>query len=181
MIQCVVCPKAWFHTFGVAVSIFPGAFHSVNKGLPCLCPFCALCVFLWALVTKKFHLKLICFVSVSSVLFVPPTHLLVMQVVLWGAPDFFSILCVICVSDALVKSAVSSALMMQKRLSLCCILQCFVNFNILPQATKKSANQSGKQRKAISERVRSRRAGFVRCRRAVLICFVSVSSVLFVP
>ena len=63
--------KAWFHTFGVAVSIFPGAFHSVQKGLPCLCPFCARCVFLWALVSKNSHLKLICFVSVSSVLFVP--------------------------------------------------------------------------------------------------------------
>ena len=69
LIQCVVCPKAWFHTFGVAVSIFPGAFHSFQKGLPWLCPFCALCVFLWALVSKNYHLKLICFVSVSSVLF----------------------------------------------------------------------------------------------------------------
>ena len=36
---------------------------------PWLCPFCALCVFLWALVSKNSHLKLICFVSVSSVLF----------------------------------------------------------------------------------------------------------------
>ena len=54
---------------------------------------------------KHSHLKLICFVSVSSVLFVPPMHLLVMQLVLWNAPDFFSILSVICVSDALVKSA----------------------------------------------------------------------------
>ena len=33
-------------------------------------------------------------------------HLLVMQVVLWNAATFFfGILCVICVSDALVKSA----------------------------------------------------------------------------
>ena len=67
LIQCVVCPKAWFHTFGVAVSIFPGAFHSFQQGLPCLCPFCALCVFLWALVSKNYHLKLICFVSVALV------------------------------------------------------------------------------------------------------------------
>ena len=93
---------------------------------------------------KHSHLKLIRFVSVSSVLFVPPTHLLVMQLVLWNAPDFFSILSVICVSDALVKSAdpicqKNIALMMQKSQFFCCILQCFVNFNILPQATKKSA------------------------------------------
>ena len=53
LIQCVFYPKAWFHTFGVAVSLFPGAFHSFQKGLPCLCPFCALSVFLWALVSKK--------------------------------------------------------------------------------------------------------------------------------
>ena len=33
------------------------------------CLFCALSVFLWALVSKNSHLKLICFVSVSSVLF----------------------------------------------------------------------------------------------------------------
>ena len=32
-------------------------------------------------------------------------HLLVMQVVLWNAPDFFSILSIIFVSDVLVKSA----------------------------------------------------------------------------
>ena len=72
-------------------------------------------------------------------------HLLVMQVMLWNAPDIFSTLSVICVSDALVKSAdpvcqKDIALMMQKSLILCCILQCFVNFNILLQATKKYAN-----------------------------------------
>ena len=33
------------------------------------CLFCALSVFLWALVSKNSHLKLICLVSVSSVLF----------------------------------------------------------------------------------------------------------------
>ena len=53
---------------------------------------------------KNVHLKLICFVSVSSVFFVPPMHLVVMQVVLWNAPDFFSIFSVIFVSDALVES-----------------------------------------------------------------------------
>ena len=53
---------------------------------------------------KNSHLKLICFVSVASVLFVPPMHLVVMQVVLRNAPDFFSILFVIVVSDALVES-----------------------------------------------------------------------------
>ena len=46
----------------------------VNKlssyvGLLCFCLFCALSVFLWALVSKNSHLKLICLVSVSSVLF----------------------------------------------------------------------------------------------------------------
>ena len=46
----------------------------VNKqlshvGLLCFCLVCALSVFLWALVPKNSHLKLICFVSVSSVLF----------------------------------------------------------------------------------------------------------------
>ena len=35
----------------------------------CFCLFCALSVFLWALVSKNSQLKLICFVSVSSVLF----------------------------------------------------------------------------------------------------------------
>ena len=35
----------------------------------CFCLFCALSVFLWALVSKNSHLKLTCFVSVSSVLF----------------------------------------------------------------------------------------------------------------
>ena len=43
----------------------------LSKGFAFLCPFCALCVFLWALVSKNSRLKLICFVSVSSVLFVP--------------------------------------------------------------------------------------------------------------
>ena len=37
--------------------------------LLCFCLFCALSVFSWALVPKNSHLKLICFVSVSSVLF----------------------------------------------------------------------------------------------------------------
>ena len=37
--------------------------------LLCFCLFCALSVFLWALVSKNSQLKLICFVSVSSVLF----------------------------------------------------------------------------------------------------------------
>ena len=54
---------------------------------------------------QKKIFKLICFVSVSSVLFVPPMHLLVMQVVLWNAPDIFSILSILCASVALVKSA----------------------------------------------------------------------------
>ena len=36
--------------------------------LLCFCLFCALSVFLWALVSNNFHLKLTCFVSVSSVL-----------------------------------------------------------------------------------------------------------------
>ena len=53
---------------------------------------------------KKSHLKLICFVSVSSVLFVSSMHLVVMQVVLWNAPVLSSIFSVIFVSDALVES-----------------------------------------------------------------------------
>ena len=74
-------------------------------------------------------------------------HLVVMQVVLWNAPDFFSILSVIFVSDALVESrgpvlSKNIALMMPKSLIFCCVLQCFVNFNILPQDTQKSANQN---------------------------------------
>ena len=62
-------------------------------------------------------------------------------------------------------------------------LQCLLHLRTCQKKPPRSANQSGKQRKARSERVRSRRAGFVRCRTAVfkLICFVFVSSVLFVP
>ena len=37
--------------------------------LLCFCLFRALSVFLWALVSKNYHLKLVCFASVSSVLF----------------------------------------------------------------------------------------------------------------
>ena len=46
-----------------AFSVFLLALLSIN------CLFCALSVFLWALVSKNSHLKLVCFVSVSSVLF----------------------------------------------------------------------------------------------------------------
>ena len=46
-----------------AFSVFLLALVSIN------CLFCALSVFLWALVSKNSHLKLVCFVSVSSVLF----------------------------------------------------------------------------------------------------------------
>ena len=46
-----------------AFSVFLLALVSEN------CLFCALSVFLWALVSKNSHLKLVCFVSVSSVLF----------------------------------------------------------------------------------------------------------------
>ena len=46
------------------------AFSSVhNISRVCFCLFCALSVFLWASVSKNSHLKLICLVSVSSVLF----------------------------------------------------------------------------------------------------------------
>ena len=45
-----------------AFSVFLLALVSIN------CLFCALSVFLWALVSKNSHLKLVCFVSVSSVL-----------------------------------------------------------------------------------------------------------------
>ena len=70
-----------------------------------------------------------------------------MQVVLWNAPDFFSIVFVIFVSDALVESrgqfvkkdCINYA---KKFYFCCCVLQCFVNFNILPQDTQKSANQN---------------------------------------
>ena len=56
-----------YHLFGFclfcAFSVFLWALVSIN------CLFCALSVFLWALVSNNSHLKLICFVSVSSVLF----------------------------------------------------------------------------------------------------------------
>ena len=42
---------------------------SSEVDLLCFCLFCALSVFLWALVSKNSHFKLICLVSVSSVLF----------------------------------------------------------------------------------------------------------------
>ena len=95
--------------------------------------------------SKNSHLKLICFVSVSSVLFVPPMHLVVMQVVLWNASDFFSIVSVIFVSDAPCGKSGPSlskniAFIMPKSLMFCCVLQCFVNLNILPQDTQKSSN-----------------------------------------
>ena len=56
-----------YHLFGFclscAFSVFLWALVSIN------CLFCALSVFLWALVSKNSHLKLICCVSVFSVLF----------------------------------------------------------------------------------------------------------------
>ena len=73
-------------------------------------------------------------------------HLVVMQVVLWNAQVLSSIFSVIFVSDALVESrgpvCQKIALMIPKSLIFCCVLQCFVNFNILPQDTQKSANQN---------------------------------------
>ena len=62
-------------------------------------------------------------------------HLVVMQVVLWNAPDFFSIFSVIFVSDDLVESrgpvcqkiVKNSALMIQKSLIFCCVFQCFMH------------------------------------------------------
>ena len=62
-------------------------------------------------------------------------HLVVMQVVLWNAPDFFSIFSVIFVSDDLVevgaqfvkKLSKNSALMIQKSLIFCCVFQCFMH------------------------------------------------------
>ena len=51
---------------------------------------CSLCL-LVGLGVKKSHLRLICFVSVSSVLFVPPMHLLVKRgFILLGLPCQFS-------------------------------------------------------------------------------------------
>ena len=61
--------KRGFILFGVAVSIFPGAFHSFQKGLPCLCPFCAF-VSSCGPSCEKYHLKLICFVSVALVVYI---------------------------------------------------------------------------------------------------------------
>ena len=73
------------------MSIFPGAFHSFQKGFALLVSIlCSLCL-LVGLGVKKSHLKLICFVSVSSVLFVPPMHLLVKRgFILLGLPRQFS-------------------------------------------------------------------------------------------
>ena len=153
------------------MSIFPCAFHSFQKGLPCLCPFCALCVFLWALVSKNSHLKLICFVSVSSVLLMPPMHLLVKRgFILLGLPCQFSRVlsilftrvCLACVHSVLFVSSCgpwcqkniilsSFALFPSPWLCPFCGL-CVFLWALVPKSSHLK-----------------------------LICFVSVSSVLFVP
>ena len=74
-----------------AFSVFLLALVSKN------CFFCALSVFLWALVSKNYHLKLVCFVSVSSVLFLSSCGPWFQKTIIlsWFAL-FLSLLCSFC-------------------------------------------------------------------------------------
>ena len=109
------------------------------------CLFCALSVFLWALVSKNSHLKLICLVSVSSVLFQSSCGPWCQKTLIlsWFAL-FLSLLCSFCLLVGLG---------VKKITSFCVCLFCAFSVFLLALVSKNSHLE--------------------------LVCFVSVSSVLF--
>ena len=84
-------PKSVISYFWDCRVNFPSRFPFCSKGFALLVSIlCSLCL-LVGLWSQNSHVKLICFVSVSSVLFVPPTHLLVKHgFILLGLPCQFS-------------------------------------------------------------------------------------------
>ena len=118
--------------------------------LLCFCLFCALSVFLWALVSNNSHLKLICFVSETSVLCMSSCGPWCQKT------SHLKLICFVSVSSVLFLS--SCRPWCQKTLLLCFCLFCALSVFLWALVSKNS------HLKLICSK---------------LICFASVSSVFF--